>query len=605
MPGMWGISGIFFTPWLSTHDNGEGSIKIVLVLVLVYAPPFTEPPHRDTIPLVRTIRSIALPIALLLAACATGQRTDDGGEGDYLAGERPGGGDLSLSDADGNMADRGTGDQPVHDATPDLPVPDVLQPDLLQPDQQVTGTITVSAPTSGSHSVGGSLKVTWTGTGPVGQVNLELWRGSKKHCNVAQNRPSSGSHSWKIPASTPGGSYRVKVVSGSMPKVFGYSQTFTVVGWSYRVTVSIDATKSKTTLVNYPVAVTLTAKGFAYANARGDGADLRFSTTMVLGGAFLPQWMEQFNPKGTSTVWVKVPKLPAGKTTSIYLFYGHAKAGASSSKTKTFPKRFVSTGGLSLSGNQTYDWFELKAGHMLTLPPQKMLTVTARKIVVHGIIQGSGAGFLGGQGSGQAGKGPGGGAPGSGAGGGGGGYGGSGGKGGYDGTDNPGSGGNACGTINGVDVHMGSGGGAGNSQKGGNGGGAVSLSAHDVEVTGTILLDGTTGKGGAQSGGGGSGGGVLLRGHHITAAGTWSVKGGKGGSGTITANDGGGGGGGGRIKLLYGQSLSNKVAAQRSGGAGGKYGGKAHGVAGGKGTFTTSKQSYSVTSVKVGSETKL
>lgn len=558
---------------------------------------------RAIIPHVSTARSTApaLLASLLLAACAVGQPVDSdgGGSDDGLYGEGNAGRDLPTVD--------GASDLPATDLGQDLPGPDATPPDDLPapPDQPISGTIKVLAPTTGSHTAGSSLTVTWTGTGAVGNVHLELWRGSKKFVTVAQNRPKSGSLTWKIPTSTPGGAYRVRVSSASLPKIFGFSQTFTVVNFSYRVTVSINATKSKTTLVNYPVAVPLAAKTFPYAHARSDGADLRFSLANTPGSAYLPHWIQQYNPKGASVLWVKVPKLQAGKTTNLYLFYGHAKAGASSSKSKTFPKMYVSKGGVSLSGNLSYDWFEIKAGHVLTLPSQKMLTVTARRIVVQGVVQGNGAGFPGGAGSGQSGKGPGGGSPGSGAGGGGGGHGGSGGKGGYDGTDNPGNGGQACGSPGGASNLMGSGGGAGGPQQGGNGGGALSLSAHDVVLSGAVLLDGTAGKGGAQSGGGGSGGGVLVRGHDVTVAGNWSVRGGAGGSGSSTANDGGGGGGGGRVKLLYGNTLSNKVSSTLFGGAGGKYGGKSHGLAGGIGTFSSAKTSYSVTSVLVGPEAKL
>ncbi|WP_341899650.1 T9SS type A sorting domain-containing protein [Fluviicola taffensis] len=181
-----------------------------------------------------------------------------------------------------------------------------------------------------------------------------------------------------------------------------------------------------------------------------------------------------------------------------------------------------------------------------------------------------------------------------------------------------GSAGAVYGTLSGMDIQLGSGGtGAGGGGRsfdiglgggnGGNGGGSVILRAStDLEVSGTISVDGangqaggdggnggatakccsdgcddcgeatlSTGSGGAGGAGGGSGGGILLfADSNASITGTLSVKGGNGGDGgargngvscnysatfcgsqSLTSNNGnpgqpGGAGGGGRIKVF-------------------------------------------------------
>lgn len=509
---------------------------------------------------------------------------------------------------DGPGPDEGSGDGKM-ETSADLPTPDI-SPDVTQPDTAPTGTITVTAPTGGSHAAGSKLTITWTSTGSVASVDIELYRGTKKESTVAQKVPNGGSFIWTIPAYQPRDStYLIKVVSAQNSSVTGASPYFTIDNWQYRVSVTIDATKSTSALTNYPLAISLTSTTFTYGNAKSDGADLRFSSSKTLSGTFdLDHWIQKWNPTGSSVVWVNVPSIPAGSTKDIHLFYGRSGATSTSSKSKTFPKMFISTGGLSLGGSFTYDWFELKAGHTLTLNSQKSLSITARRIIIDGTVQGTGLGSLGGKLIGQLGAGLGGGGVGASAGGGGGAYGGNGGKGGHDNNDVPGQGGKACGSKDSLAILMGSGGGAGTGPQGkpaGNGGGAVTLSARDVVVSGTITMDGTMGASGDTCGGGGSGGGVLIQGDDVSLSGGLSVKGGDGGSGPGTASDGGGGGGGGRVKVFYESNLSNKAIVSSTGGNGGKFGTVSFGSAGGGGSSHFGQTKFGVTTVALGVEKKL
>lgn len=147
------------------------------------------------------------------------------------------------------------------------------------------------------------------------------------------------------------------------------------------------------------------------------------------------------------------------------------------------------------------------------------------------------------------------------------------------------------GTDNGTDVDVGSGGGsAGNSYgctnsggRGGNGGGGFALIGHEwILISGIIDVrgeqppadDSACADGYRAGGGGGSGGSVMLVGPYtiIHSPGLIDVRGGNGGEGLGAVSDGtwgwgGGGGGGGRLKM-FGPSLFQGTAAME-GGAGG------------------------------------
>ncbi len=510
-------------------------------------------------------------------------------------------------------ADKGTPDKggdTAPDASVDQALPD-MTPDMAQPDSVPAGSIKVTAPTGGSHAAGGKVTITWSSSGSFGNVDIDLYLGTKKESTIAQNLPNSGSFIWTIPAyQARASTYLIKVTASKHASINGASTYFTIDNWQYRVTVSIDGTKLKASLTNYPVAVTLDKGTFSYANALSSGADLRFSSKKALSGTFdLPHWVQKWDPSGTSVVWVNVPQIAAGGTKDIHLFYGRAGATSTSDQAKTFPKSYISSGVLSLGGTFTYDWFELKASHVLTLNPGKPLIIKARRIVIDGTVKGDGMGDLGGKTSGQPGAGQGAGGSGVSAGGGGGAYGGAGGLGGHDSNDVPGQGGQPFGGKDTPGVNMGSGGGAAAGPKasaGGAGGGSFTLDGRVIAVTGTITMNGAAGSVNDTCGGGGAGGGVLLKGDTVSVAGTISVQGGNGCDSTLSNNDdGGGGGSGGRVKVFYDSKLSNKVTLVTNGGTGGKFGSKAYGAPGGSGTSHFGQTAYDDAKVTLGAENKL
>lgn len=94
-------------------------------------------------------------------------------------------------------------------------------------------------------------------------------------------------------------------------------------GWNYRRAITIDNSASTTTLGNFTVRVSLTASNITYSATSPGGADIRF--TDGTNTTPLSYEIEQWNPNGTSDIWVKVPSLVAG-TNTIYMYYGNASA---------------------------------------------------------------------------------------------------------------------------------------------------------------------------------------------------------------------------------------------------------------------------------------
>lgn len=255
--------------------------------------------------------------------------------------------------------------------------------------------------------------------------------------------------------------------------------------------------------------------------------------------------------------------------------------------------------------------FRIAAGTTVFVNLGVPLSIAADLIEIDGILDGSGAGNLGGNGvpnillpspcsipnnteSGLPGEGLGGGGGGlfgcaiDGSGGGGGGYGGAGGRSGSDGDTAPALGGAMVGNASTASIEMGAGGGSGSlydasppgsSGAGGDGGSAILLRG-PLALTGSIIVNGTPGLSGFQlpltnigtsAGGGGSGGGVLLDSGPNGASslnGSISAAGGAGGDGGPKEfGSGGGGGSGGRIKLFGTAVLGANFSYDISGGS--------------------------------------
>ncbi|MBN2094983.1 MAG: DUF2341 domain-containing protein [Candidatus Aenigmarchaeota archaeon] len=101
--------------------------------------------------------------------------------------------------------------------------------------------------------------------------------------------------------------------------LYKFSVTKAPLDWlegSVRRTIIINNSESSEDLANYPVLLQVPYDFFM----RQDYGDLRFTD---LGESPLNYWIESYNVS-SAVVWVKIPSIPAGGETSIYMYYGNS-----------------------------------------------------------------------------------------------------------------------------------------------------------------------------------------------------------------------------------------------------------------------------------------
>lgn len=346
----------------------------------------------------------------------------------------------------------------------------------------------------------------------------------------------------------------------------------------YTPTLAIPLTVSENagvSVTDYAVNIVLnTAAEVNAGHMAADGKDIRFSD-QVCGTTFYHYWIESGMNTASTSFWVLLPSLPANGSVSFFLLSGDSSVTPVSDFDSVFTNPII-TGGtnITLTGMHAPDWLQVDAGDTLFIGTGALLDITARKVVMNGVVFGAERGYQAALTGPTTGPGTSGGTAGTSSGSGGGAYGGNGGTGGYDTGDPINLGGTAYGTYNGTDLDMGSAGGTSDNTRGGSGGGAVMLTAEFISITGDINVNGGSGPnpGGSRGGGGGAGGGILLIGDHVDFTGSITANGGAGTVGTSSANDDGGGGSGGRIKIYYDNIFVNTGISSVTGGAPGQNG---------------------------------
>ena len=101
--------------------------------------------------------------------------------------------------------------------------------------------------------------------------------------------------------------------------------------YTYRVIVDI---LSEVETSQYQLAIVLSPKNFNYNHAQPDGRDIRSVAERDGKLLEIPYWIEKWDPKGESIIWVRVPHL-RGKG-RIYLYYGNPDVSSKSSGKDVF-----------------------------------------------------------------------------------------------------------------------------------------------------------------------------------------------------------------------------------------------------------------------------
>jgi hypothetical protein len=103
------------------------------------------------------------------------------------------------------------------------------------------GSITVTVPSSGSiWTKGTAFDIRWTSSA-VGNVKIELYKGTSSLQTIAGDTANDGVHNWTISASLADGSdYRIRISLVSNANVVGESGMFTITGGSIVVTAPLS-----------------------------------------------------------------------------------------------------------------------------------------------------------------------------------------------------------------------------------------------------------------------------------------------------------------------------------------------------------------------------
>ncbi len=149
---------------------------------------------------------------------------------------------------------------------------------------------------------------------------------------VAVNNATNSTYTF--PALLGTNTYYVSITNADSYSQLGgptYSSTGTVAGvsvptlnpanYTYNTKITFSGYTHAETLRDFPVLVQLgtNISGFSYSQLAPDGGDLRF--TDASGTREIPHEIDEWNPGGTSTVWVQVPQLSA--TNFIRMYWGN------------------------------------------------------------------------------------------------------------------------------------------------------------------------------------------------------------------------------------------------------------------------------------------
>ncbi|MBN2155484.1 MAG: BspA family leucine-rich repeat surface protein [Candidatus Lokiarchaeota archaeon] len=90
-------------------------------------------------------------------------------------------------------------------------------------------TITVTAPTElSSWETGTSQTITWTSTGTITSMNIELYKNGVLVQTIITETDNDGSYSWTLPANLEDSQYQIKIVDASDETVYDFSDGFEI-----------------------------------------------------------------------------------------------------------------------------------------------------------------------------------------------------------------------------------------------------------------------------------------------------------------------------------------------------------------------------------------
>jgi len=95
-------------------------------------------------------------------------------------------------------------------------------------------------------------------------------------------------------------------------------QSTRALSWGKRICLEVDNSLQAEALVDFPLLVTLNPARIDYDDLSADGRDLGFTTEAMEPLDFE---IEEWNPGGTTRIWVRLPYAPGGGTARIWMYY--------------------------------------------------------------------------------------------------------------------------------------------------------------------------------------------------------------------------------------------------------------------------------------------
>jgi hypothetical protein len=109
--------------------------------------------------------------------------------------------------------------------------------------------------------------------------------------------------------------------------------------WGYRKKITIDHTKIGSSLVNFPVLISLTSDSNLASHTQSDGDDIAFTDS---SGNKLNHEIELFTSStGRLIAWVNVPSLSSSTDTVLYMYYGNSGCGSQQNKPGTWNSDYL------------------------------------------------------------------------------------------------------------------------------------------------------------------------------------------------------------------------------------------------------------------------
>jgi hypothetical protein len=263
----------------------------------------------------------------------------------------------------------------------------------------VAGELAVTSPNGGERFVAGQLvDISWVATANIDTVDITLMRDGSVVEEIAAGVPNSGAFQWTIPFTVADADgYQIEIGSGAGSAGKDDSDVgFFIGNWLYRreLTVSSAAADARQ---DFAILLAVDPASFVFANAAAGGADVRFASDAARSRGYdVAHWVESWTGDG-ARVWVRVPAIPAGGQTALYMYYGLSEQVATTSDfAATFPRQMATTGDVTLSGVMEFDAVTIGAGHTVAIGDAEPLDIRARIITVDGTVQGTGGGYPGG-----------------------------------------------------------------------------------------------------------------------------------------------------------------------------------------------------------------